>query len=430
MEIIQDTKENPKQNIDCYSIPCFGNAIVNAKDIYTDYLLSILTPLLYEGFKSMYNKALNYEQGFKEAAKKNIGIQNYDVITIFRSFVLKTPDMNNNQIEQETKRIRNHSGCADYFDDLIRSVIKSHISILTCTIKNSSSIGTKFHETVNVDNFIHKCYIESSREIYDNPLLFNHNLNQNKIKDNQQTAFQIIKTGIKNAIRQTLPMKQIIPEYLSTDVEEISQQYAEKIKAMIMQDIHNVFPQGMQNKKQEVNLLEDSNHNALNTDKDDFGLEDFIFNRKRDETINETVIQPPQIFMNKPVLLQADSKISLNPTPKPISEHKTPHADPNKEMSSAKLEKTSEKKPEINNGAILDEVFLGKKGGASTLMNKIQAINEKKNLEKSEKIVEKVVEKSVDKDEKNKLDGLNIVRNLKDVKNLGDNHFSEVTTNQ
>ena len=42
-------------------------------------------------------------------------------------------DRNNVKIEEETLRIKNSSGCAEIFDDLIKAVIKSHISVMNCT---------------------------------------------------------------------------------------------------------------------------------------------------------------------------------------------------------------------------------------------------------------------------------------------------------
>ena len=62
------------------------------------------------------------------------------------------------------------------FDDLVKAVIKSNIVLLTFSTSNKQSdlVNNKYHETIDVNDFVHKCYIESARVIYNNPQLFWH----------------------------------------------------------------------------------------------------------------------------------------------------------------------------------------------------------------------------------------------------------------
>jgi len=119
----------------------------------------------------------------------------------------------------ELDRIKAASKCPDYFEELVKGVVKSYIILLTFTsnMKKSPVIEAKYHEHISVANFIHKCYIESARSFYNSPGLFWHKYPPLKVKENQTEIFNIIKNSIKEAIRQMLPMKLILHEFLQND---------------------------------------------------------------------------------------------------------------------------------------------------------------------------------------------------------------------
>lgn len=69
-------------------------------------------------------------------------------------------------------------------------------------------------------DFIHKCYIESARAIYNNPELFWHELPKLNIKRNQLEIIKIIDKSIQEAIRKMLPVELILKEYLDGEYPE------------------------------------------------------------------------------------------------------------------------------------------------------------------------------------------------------------------
>lgn len=272
-----------KESINC--IPCFGKAVSNARDIYTEYLTNILTPLIHEGLKDLYDKALIYEKQYQEKAKKNPDIKNPGVFLIFQHLMKLFKDMNNINVDDETRRIRNSSGCADFFDDLIRAVVKSHVAVLTCSNLESRLVNEKFHEKININEFIHKCYTESIKLLYLNPELFVYSNNIGEIKKNQVIIHNYIGRGITNAIKQILPMKEILGEFLSGNINEIFMAQTLKIKNMVQEDLCK----NLRKKWQEQNdILEDSNEvqNEKRFERYDYDLEDFILGRKKDDTMN------------------------------------------------------------------------------------------------------------------------------------------------
>ena len=90
------------------------------------------------------------------------------------------------------------------------------------TIKTQNKLDNSFYQNVNVNDFIHKVYIECAREIWNNPYLLYHNYPPIEIKRNQRDCMNIIKDCIKEAIRKLLPVKHILQIYLGEEMELIN----------------------------------------------------------------------------------------------------------------------------------------------------------------------------------------------------------------
>jgi hypothetical protein len=214
------------------------------KKQYTDYLISLLTPFLYEGFQSLYNTAKETEKQLIEQTKTQPNIKNPGILVIFQEFIKNIPDLNDEKITKETNRIRDLSQSADIFDDLIKAVIKSNIILLTYSASNKECkiVNERFHQNVESKIFIHKCYIECARIFYDHPDLFWHEFKSNDIKHNQRIIYQLIRVAINKAIMNMLPLKSILEEYLNKDYIEIPQtgdNNYKSVKDMINRDIYN-----------------------------------------------------------------------------------------------------------------------------------------------------------------------------------------------
>ena len=175
----------------------------HAKMEYTNQLIDILTPQLFDGIKSIYD----------EAIKVN-GINYQPILVLFRKFLEKVPTWSSVILETEADRIIKCSEC-DWLDDLITAVFISHTKILT-------SIGTNI-SNANIDvtipktiNFIHKTYINVAREIWKNPYLYNSNVPASEYQQNMRTVEMIIKESIENTVRNLLPIKEILKQHLDT----------------------------------------------------------------------------------------------------------------------------------------------------------------------------------------------------------------------
>lgn len=184
------------------------NFLVETKNEYTTHLINILTPLIFEGLVSIYKEA-----------QAIAGPDN--VLKIFQTFLKRIPKWNQSIIEKETNRIINSSHSYGWLSDLIKATLKANLIVLTYnpTIKTQTKFDNSFYQNINVNDFIHKVYIECAREIWNNPYLLYHNYPPIEIKRNQRDCMNIIKECIKEAIRKLLPVKHILQIYLGEEME-------------------------------------------------------------------------------------------------------------------------------------------------------------------------------------------------------------------
>lgn len=193
--------------------------IVDIKSEYLTYLIDVLVPLIYEGIQSIYNHALEISVKFEEHVRTYPNITNPGIIKIFQSFLKDVPSLSSSAIETEVKRIKEFSRCSEWFDDLVKAVIKSYIVLLTYNSsgKTCKLVNEKYHEKVNVNEFIHKCYMECAIVFYNNPELFWNEHPSDTSQMCKKSAYKYIKQCIIDAIHKMLPIKLILQEYLSND---------------------------------------------------------------------------------------------------------------------------------------------------------------------------------------------------------------------
>lgn len=188
--------------------------LVEAKKEYTNQLQQILSPRIYEGFKSIYEELINtLSQDLYE--KKT---QSTSLIKMFQKSLRDIPLWNNEMIKTEYLRIEKISNC-DYLEKLIEAVFITNTKILTSVqINNNKSVNV----TINVpqaQHFIHKCYIECSKEIYKNPYIFDvsKTITPKEKHNNLRETLNIINNSINNAIRNLLPIRDLLIQGLTNN---------------------------------------------------------------------------------------------------------------------------------------------------------------------------------------------------------------------
>lgn len=251
--------------------------IVDIKQEYTEFLSHIITPLIYEGIKSMYNKSIEAEKKYVQMAKDDQRVKNPGILKIFQHFLKGIPALNINLIEAEMIRIRDSSKHADIFDKLIKSVMKSTIILLTYNASGQQCklVNEKFHEKIDSKEFIHKIYVECAKQFYANPELFWHQYPSIELKRNQQLCFNIIDKSISIAIKQSIPINDVLDEYLKNDyIIETEEEKIQRLRNMINR-----------NEEDNLNYFEENEKKVLITDNE---LNDEL-NDEMNEEINEEI---------------------------------------------------------------------------------------------------------------------------------------------
>jgi hypothetical protein len=193
-----------------------------SKNEWCARLITLLTPLIVDGYKSILDEAINL-------CKTNDEMDKY--LMTFQNFISRIPKWNPSIIEAERKRIVDKSGCV-YLEDLITCVHIIQLKILT-----AMRVGQKQKKIdINIpklDDFIHKVYINVARKIYRNVYLFEQDVLPLQIQKHNRELEILIQEGILNTIRDSIPVEAILKQYMEQTVEE---DVVEEIKEQIIED--------------------------------------------------------------------------------------------------------------------------------------------------------------------------------------------------
>ena len=140
------------------------NILVEAKKEYTKHVCNLLAPIIMDGLQDVYDNC-------REESEKN---QDPEILRAFQKTLKQIPRWNQEVIDKEYDRIMDQENC-DILDDLVKAVFITNIKILS-SVTNTNKPKTVRIEIPSSKRFIHKCYIESAREIYKDPFLYTHDV--------------------------------------------------------------------------------------------------------------------------------------------------------------------------------------------------------------------------------------------------------------
>jgi len=197
------------------------SSLHESKNEWGARLLTILTPLIVEGFKSIFDESYKLCKDANETSK---------YLMTFQNFIGRIPKWNGTIIETERKRIVERSGCS-YLEELVTCIHIIQLKLLT-----SMRVGQKQKKIdINIpklDDFIHKCYINVARKVYKNVYLFELNCNPLQIQKHSRELEIIVQECVLNAVRDSIPVESILRAYMDETVEE---DVVEEIKEQIIE---------------------------------------------------------------------------------------------------------------------------------------------------------------------------------------------------
>jgi len=195
------------------------SALHESKNEWGSRLVTILTPLIIDGYKSILDESI-------KLCKENNENEKY--LMTFQNLISRIPKWNAQIIETEKKRICEKSGC-NYLEDLITCVHIIQLKILT-----AMRVGQKQKKIdINIpkiDDFIHKTYINVARKVYKNVYLFEVNIQPLQIQKNHRELEIIVQECILNTLRESIPVETILKAYMDeTTEEDITEEINEQI---------------------------------------------------------------------------------------------------------------------------------------------------------------------------------------------------------
>lgn len=172
-------------------------------------IITILCPLIIEGFRSIFEESC-------KLCKENEEMDKY--LMTFQNFIARIPKWNASIVEQERKRIVEKSKCT-YLEELITCVHIIQLKILT-----AMRVGQKQKKIdisiPKLDDFIHKMYINTARKLYKTVYLFEIGIPALQMQKNHREMEIIVQECILNTVRDSIPIESILRAYMEESVEE------------------------------------------------------------------------------------------------------------------------------------------------------------------------------------------------------------------
>jgi len=265
------------------------NVLSEAKNEYSCRLLSILTPVVIDGVKSIFNDA------------ERLCIENDEddkYLMTFQNFLSRVPKWNETIIESECSRIISVSGC-NYLEDLLTCVHIAQLKILT-SVRVSQKQKKIDLDIPKLSAFIHQVYSVFARKLYKNVYLFEKIITPLQYQKNMRECEILCKESILEVIRNSIPVEKILRSYIDETVdEEVVQEIVEKEieKEVEKEDINNSVEK--QEKKEEefsktpiLKLEKNTEELQLDLDKPSKEEEDVkkvISNTDNDEELNDDI---------------------------------------------------------------------------------------------------------------------------------------------
>ena len=153
--------------------------LVEAKRAYTNQLVSLLTPQVYEGIKYIYESSKQNMKGKNTRHSFQLELQG---VSLWNQIV----------IDKETERIIKNTQC-NYLDKLVTVIFINSTKILASAYIGQNATNTLEISVPKLTHFIHYVYIETAKEFYKNPYLFDENISSREKQSNLDHQLNVLK---------------------------------------------------------------------------------------------------------------------------------------------------------------------------------------------------------------------------------------------
>ena len=320
-----------------FTKPNYERNIADIKNIYLQQLTSILTPCMFDSIKNIYNRSCEIAKGSKMSIEYAFKVCLKDLVNLSQQSIIN-----------EVSKIKSLSNSGSYFDNLVRSVIKSHIVLMSYNVsKESCPICDIRKYNIDINKFIHECYIELGNQIFNDPRIFIMCLKDgdelNNINGNIRCGNKfdkLVKKCISKVVFSFIPVNDVLVEYLNKD--KITDDYIKAKQDIEKDEIVNRIIEGI-NEKIKINQS------------GGFNIDELMERIKTLISSNSNNIeQPINIQSVQSTIKQIDNVISNDISAAIITEEDKKSVKETENKEEVK-EINKEVKNEINNEVIIDE---------------------------------------------------------------------------
>ena len=320
-----------------FTKPNYERNIADIKNIYLQQLTSILTPCMFDSIKNIYNRSCEIAKGSKMSIEYAFKVCLKDLVNLSQQSIIN-----------EVSKIKSLSNSGSYFDNLVRSVIKSHIVLMSYNVsKESCPICDIRKYNIDINKFIHECYIELGNQIFNDPRIFIMCLKDgdelNNINGNIRCGNKfdkLVKKCISKVVFSFIPVNDVLVEYLNKD--KITDDYIKAKQDIEKDEIVNRIIEGI-NEKIKINQS------------GGFNIDELMERIKNLISSNSNNIeQPINIQSVQSTIKQIDNVISNDISAAIITEEDKKSEKEN-EKEEGEVKENKEVKNEINNEVIIDE---------------------------------------------------------------------------
>ena len=320
-----------------FTKPNYERNIADIKNIYLQQLTSILTPCMFDSIKNIYNRSCEIAKGSKMSIEYAFKVCLKDLVNLSQQSIIN-----------EVSKIKSLSNSGSYFDNLVRSVIKSHIVLMSYNVsKESCPICDIRKYNIDINKFIHECYIELGNQIFNDPRIFIMCLKDgdelNNINGNIRCGNKfdkLVKKCISKVVFSFIPVNDVLVEYLNKD--KITDDYIKAKQDIEKDEIVNRIIEGI-NQKIKINQT------------GGFNIDELMERIKTLISSNSNNIeQPINIQSVQSTIKQIDNVISNDISAAIITEEDKKSVKET-EKEEGEVKENKEVKNEINNEVIIDE---------------------------------------------------------------------------
>ena len=140
------------------------------------------------------------------------------ILSRFQKKVAEIPKWNQDVVSEETSKLIEASRC-DYLEELMTALFIAHTKVMASVRVNKKN--KKLTITVpKLDHFLHRLFTEAAKSFWKAPFLFQEDIPAIDRQKNLLQAEAIIEESIYAAVRDMLPIKKILQEYISEPADD------------------------------------------------------------------------------------------------------------------------------------------------------------------------------------------------------------------